>query len=83
MVPTKATRKAKATHFRGHFFSVSTAELLVAQSLGDLYRFAFVNATDDECFEVSLQQIYARTKAIYPTWSIRLDDGAFPDGTLV
>src|SRR4051812_4733972 len=29
--------------FRRYFFSLSTAELLVAQNLGDQYRFAFVN----------------------------------------
>jgi hypothetical protein len=83
LIEVKATKKVRGPHFREHFFSISTAELLVAQSLGDLYRFAFVNESQSECFEVSLRQIYARTKAIYPTWSIRLDDRAFPPETRV
>jgi hypothetical protein len=83
LIEVKATKKARGAHFREHFFSISTAELLVAQSLGDLYRFAFVNTSQEECFEVSLRQIYARTKAIYPTWSIRLDDQTFPPETSV
>lgn len=81
LVEVKATRIARGDHFRGHFFSISTAELLVAQSLGTLFRFAFVDVMSEQCFEVSLQQIYARAKAIYPTWSIRLDEGDFPADT--
>jgi hypothetical protein len=83
LIEVKATKKTRGAHFREHFFSISTAELLVAQSLGDLYRFAFVAMEEGQCFEVSLRQIYARTKAIYPTWSIRLDDQEFPSGTSV
>jgi hypothetical protein len=83
LIEVKATKKSRGAHFKEHFFSISTAELLVAQSLGDLYRFAFVNTSENECFEVSLRQIYARTKAIYPTWSIRLDDQEFPSETHV
>jgi hypothetical protein len=82
LVEVKAAKKSrKGSHFKEHFFSISTAELLVAQSLGDLYKFAFVNESEEECFEVSLRQIYSRAKAIYPTWSIRLDDGEFPAET--
>jgi hypothetical protein len=80
LVEVKASRISRSStgHFGGHFFSISTAELLVAQRLGDLYRFAFVNTETEEGYEVSLQQIYSRAKAIYPTWSIRLDDKEFP-----
>jgi hypothetical protein len=53
--------------------------LLVAQSLGSLYRFAFVNRRADEVYEVSLKQLYARARAIYPVWSISLNDRAFPE----
>ena len=82
LVEVKAAKRArKGSHFKEHFFSISTAELLVAQSLGELYKFAFVNVDAKECYEVSLRQIYSRTKAIYPTWSIRLDDAEFPPGT--
>jgi hypothetical protein len=43
LVEVKSTSAARDEHFRGHFFSMSTAELLVAQSLGSLFKFAFVN----------------------------------------
>ena len=80
LIEVKASRitRVSSGHFGGHFFSLSTAELLVAQSLGDLYRFAFVNVETGEAYEASLQQIYRRARAIYPTWSIRLDDQEFP-----
>jgi hypothetical protein len=29
--------------------------------------------------EVSLEQVYARARAIYPVWSISLNDKEFPD----
>lgn len=85
LIEVKATRVSRAGtgHFGGHFFSISTAELLVAQSLGDLYRFAFVDTETQEAYEVSLQQVYGRAKAIYPTWSIRLDDKEFPSDALI
>src|SRR5438552_12528908 len=37
LIEVKATRLSRTAkgHFVGHFFSISTAELLVAQSLGD------------------------------------------------
>jgi hypothetical protein len=79
LIEVKASRieRTGSGQFGGHFFSISTAELLVAQSLGDLFKFAFVNTKTEEAYEVSLQQIYRRAKAIYPTWSIRLDDRDF------
>jgi hypothetical protein len=82
LVEVKSTSKSRGPHFRGHFFSLSTAELLVAQSLGPkLYRFAFVNRHTDEVYEVSLEQVYARARAIYPVWSISLNDEEFPAET--
>jgi hypothetical protein len=84
LIEVKSTSKARGPHFRQHFFSLSTAELLVAQSLGPkLYRFAFVNRHTDECYEVSLEQVYARSRAIYPVWSVSLNDAEFPEGTRV
>jgi hypothetical protein len=43
LVEVKSTSADRDEEFRGHFFSMSTAELLVAQSLGDRFKFAFVN----------------------------------------
>lgn len=68
----KATDRAHAKDdFAGHFFSMSTAELLVAQKLGAQFRFVFVNVRTRHILDLSLQDIYARAKGIYPTWSIR------------
>jgi hypothetical protein len=56
---------------RGYFFSLSTAELLVAQNLGELYRFAFVNTRSRSHVEMTLREIFARARGIYPSWSIK------------
>ena len=67
----KSTSKANIpTDFRGYFFSLSTAELLVAQNLGPRFRFAFVNTRTRTHMELSLQELFARSRGIYPSWSI-------------
>jgi hypothetical protein len=77
LIEVKSTAMKRDEEFRGHFFSMSTAELLVAQSLGPLFKFAFVNTETGAFRVVTLQDVYRRAKAIYPTWSIRFDDGEF------
>ena len=67
----KSTNRKVDAEFRGYFFSMSTAELLVAQSLGDRYKFIFVDTVTRNSKEMSLPQIFARARSIYPTWSIR------------
>jgi hypothetical protein len=70
----KATNRPNVDKdFGGHFFSMSTAELLVAQKLGENFEFVFVNVGTHrgEVLALTLQQIYSRAQAIYPTWSIR------------
>jgi hypothetical protein len=57
--------------FGGYFFALSTAELLVAQSLREQFRFAFVNTLTGDHLEMSLREVFARARGIYPTWSIR------------
>jgi hypothetical protein len=67
----KSTSKANiAADFRGYFFSLSTAELLVAQNLGPRYRFAFVNTRTQAYMELSLPELFARSRGIYPSWSV-------------
>ncbi len=66
----KSTRKNAREDFVGHFFSLSTAELLVAQSLKTQFRFAFVNVVTGDFLDLSLTEIFGRAKGIYPTWSI-------------
>lgn len=78
LVEVKSTSAERDEEFRGHFFSMSTAELLVAQSLGPLFKFAFVNTRTGHYRVVSLQDVFRRAKAIYPTWSIRFDAASFP-----
>lgn len=56
--------------FRGYFFSLSTAELLVAQNLGPRYRFAFVNTRTHSHMELGLPDVFARSRGIYPSWSV-------------
>ena len=63
-------KKTVKPDFRGHFFAITAAELLVAQSLGKRYRFIFVNTLTRSHLELTLQQIFARSRGIYPTWSI-------------
>lgn len=70
----KATNRLNvAADFTGHFFSLSTAELLVAQKLGPNFEFVFVRVGKGrgEVLPLSLQQVYARAMAIYPAWSVR------------
>lgn len=57
--------------FSGYFFSISMAEILMAQNLHEKYRFAFVNTLTKEWKDFTLQEIYSKAKGIYPTWSIQ------------
>jgi hypothetical protein len=57
--------------FGGYFFNLTTAELLVAQALGERFRFAFVNTITRDHIELTLQEVFSRARGIYPTWSIK------------
>lgn len=68
----KSTNRADiGPDLKNYFFALSTAELLVAQSLGKQFRFAFVNTVSESFIEMGLQNVFARARGIYPTWSIR------------
>jgi len=67
----KSSSRTLKPGFAHYFFSFSTAELLVAQSLGDKFRFAFVNIHSGELLDLSLREVFARARAIYPSWSIK------------
>ncbi len=67
----KSSSRTLKPGFADYFFSFSTAELLVAQSLGDNFRFAFVNILSGEVLDLSLREVFARARAIYPSWSIK------------
>lgn len=67
----KSTNRKIGRNFEGYFFSLTTAELLVAQSLKTRFRFAFVDTSKKAVKELALTQIFAKAKGVYPTWSIR------------
>jgi fumarate hydratase class II len=56
---------------KGYLFNITAAELLVAQSLGQQFRFVFVNTLSGEYQEMSLNEVFARSRAMYPAWHIR------------
>jgi hypothetical protein len=66
----KSTAKGRASDFKGHFFSLTAAELLVSQSLKNRFKFVFVNVHTGDHLELSLSEMFARAKGIYPGWSI-------------
>jgi hypothetical protein len=67
----KSTNKtATRGDFGGYFFDLTTAELLVAQSLGDRYRFAFVNTLTRTWMDMTLNDVFAKARKIYPKWAI-------------
>ncbi|PYI87022.1 MAG: hypothetical protein DME26_07635 [Verrucomicrobia bacterium] len=66
----KSTRKKLRPDFSGYFFALTAAEVLVAQSLKKQFGFVLVNIGTGEHLEMSLSEIFARAKGIYPTWSI-------------
>lgn len=69
-IKSTAKRTVKE-NFKGHFFSISTAELLTAQNIKGKYKFAFVNTITKTWEELTLEDILKKSKGIYPTWSIQ------------
>lgn len=69
----KSTNKEKmGLNFRGYFFSLTAAEVLVAQSLKLQFKFALVNTLTKHHIELNLNELFGRAKGIYPAWSILL-----------
>lgn len=66
----KSTKKNVRADFRGYFFALTAAEVLVAQNLKKQYRFVLVNTVTGEYLELPLNEVFARARGIYPTWSI-------------
>lgn len=64
-------RRSMKPDLKGYFFNITAAELLVAQSLGQQFRFTFVNTLTGEFQEMSLNEVFARSRAMYPAWHIR------------
>jgi hypothetical protein len=66
----KSTKKTVGEDFRGYFFGLTAAEVLVAQSLKAQFRFVFVNTVSGAHIELQLNEVFAKARGIYPTWSI-------------
>ncbi|MBI5760157.1 MAG: hypothetical protein HZA46_16695 [Planctomycetales bacterium] len=66
----KSTKQDFNEAFDGYFFGLTAAEVLVAQSLKKRFQFVFVNTLSGSHLELTLSQIFARARGIYPTWSI-------------
>ncbi len=63
-------RKNLKDDFKGYFFALTAAELLVAQSLGDQFRFLLIHTLSGARLELSLQDLLKRARSIYPSWSV-------------
>lgn len=66
----KSTKRDLGKDFQKYFFALTTAELLVAQSLKEQFKFVFVNIKRRHILEQTLKQVFARAVGIYPSWSI-------------
>ena len=64
-------RKDMKSDLSGYFFDLTTAELLVAQNLKKRFKFAFVNTITEQYQEFTLNEVFAKSKGIYPKWAIR------------
>jgi len=70
----KSTKQEKIPkNFKGYFFDLTTAELLVAQMLGDKHKFIFVNTITKDFIELTLNEVLSKAKKIYPKWAITLN----------
>jgi hypothetical protein len=67
----KSTNRSNlGADFKGYFFALTSAELLVAQSLGPQFRFLLVHTLTGDRLEMSLQGLFNRARSIYPSWSV-------------
>jgi len=66
----KSSRRKLPEDFRGYFFALTAAELLVAQSLKNRFKFVLVNTVTRAHIELTLPELFGRARGVYPTWSI-------------
>lgn len=66
----KSSGRRLPEDFKGYFFALTAAELLVAQNLKQRFRFVLVNTATGKFMELTLQELLGRARGIYPTWSI-------------
>lgn len=63
-------RKNVGEDFKGYFFALTAAELLVAQSLGPRFKFILIHTLTGHRLELSLSDLFKKARAIYPSWSV-------------
>lgn len=63
-------RKNLGNDFKGYFFALTAAELLVAQSLRDQFRFLLIHTLTGHRLELDLEGVFKRARSIYPSWSV-------------
>ncbi len=66
----KSSSRNLPDDFKGYFFALTGAELLVAQNLKKRFKFVLVNIKSGAHIELSLQELLGKARGIYPTWSI-------------
>ncbi len=66
----KSSSRKLPADFKGYFFALTAAELLVAHSLKQRFKFILVNTATGAYLELTLQELFGRARGIYPTWSI-------------
>ena len=64
-------RAAMKDDLKGYFFNITAAELLVAQTLGERFKFGFVNVLTGSLSTLSLAEVMAKSRAFYPAFHIR------------
>ena len=73
VIEIKSTNQERiGADLSGYFFNITSAELLVAQSLGQSHRFVFVNTARGDWQELGIRELLAKAKAMYPAFHIRL-----------
>lgn len=73
IIEIKSTNQAKVgADLAGYFFNITAAELQNAQGLKDQFRFVFLNTVRGDWEELSIGEVLARAKAIYPAYHIKL-----------
>jgi hypothetical protein len=72
VIEVKSTNQERiGDDLKGYFFDLTNAELLVAQKLGEQFKFVFVNIISERWQEMSINEVFGRAKAIYPSMHIR------------
>lgn len=56
---------------RGYFFNITAGELLTAQSVGEKFRFVFVNVVTGRHQVLGLNDVFGKARGLYPAWHIR------------